>query len=116
MLAEIYSQENLRNVHAELQDKRNKVEELNRKVKLLKAELSHKQDENENCEVEAQKIKRRSRSDSIKMEEMEISVNSRTEVEILQKKLTDRKVKMEEISALTEALKVSFILNICLLF
>ena len=89
-----------------LKNKRNKVDELNQKIKTLKADLSKMQDDHESCEIEAQQIKRRSRSDSIKMEEMEISVVAKIEVEDLDKKLTERKAKMNEISAMTETIKV----------
>ena len=89
-----------------LKNKRNKVDELNQKIKTLKADLSKMQDDHESCEIEAQQIKRRSRSDSIKMEEMELSAVAQTEVEDLDRKLAERKAKMNEISSMTETIKV----------
>ena len=89
-----------------LKNKRNKVDELNQKIKTMKADLSKMQDEHESCEIEAQQIKRRSRSDSIKMEEMELSAVAKTVVENLDRKLAERKAIMNEISANSETIKV----------
>ena len=96
-----------------LKNKRNKVDELNQKIKTMKADLSKMQDEHESCEIEAQQIKRRSRSDSIKMDELELSAVAQSEVEDLDEKLAERKAKMNEISAMTETIKV-FSASLCI--
>ena len=89
-----------------LKNKRKKVDELNQKIKTLKADLNKMQDEHESSEIEAQQIRRRSRSDSIKMEEMELSAVAKTVVKDLDRKLAERKAIMNEISANSETIKV----------